>query len=81
VDDLIKNPKIAASQEIYLMAGSQEEADNITGLNSAYGKNVIQSRDAVLHTEGSVKHVDMPDMKLAKHVAANRAGMDTIKGK
>tara|TARA_R100001132_G_C3255993_1_gene81575 strand:- start:76 stop:1116 length:1041 start_codon:yes stop_codon:yes gene_type:complete len=81
VDDLIKNPKIAASQEIYLMAGSQEEADNITGLNSAYGKNVIQSRDAVLHTEGSVKHVDMPDMKIAKHVAANRAGMDTIKGK
>jgi len=81
VDDLIKNPKIAGSQEIYLMAGSQEEADNITSLNSAYGKNVIQSRDAVLHTEGSVKHVDMPDMKIAKHVAANRAGMDTIKGK
>ena len=81
VDYLIRNPKIAASQEIFLMAGSQEEADNITGLNSAHGKNIIQSRDAALNAEGSMKHADMPDMKIAKHVAANRAGMDTIKGR
>ena len=81
VDDLIRNPKIAASQEIFLMAGSQEEADNITGLNSDHGKNIIQSRAAALNTEGSIKHADMPDMKMAKHVAANRAGMDTIKGR
>ena len=81
VDNLIQNPKIANSQEIFLMAGSREEADNISGLNSDYGKGVLQSRKVALQSQDSIKHTDLPDVQQTKHIAANRAGMDTIKGR
>ena len=80
VDDLISNPRIANSQEIFLMAGSKEEADNINNLNSDYGKGIIQSREIALQSNDSVKHAELPDVQQSKHIAANRAGMDKLKG-
>jgi len=80
VDDLISNPRIANSQEIFLMAGSKEEADNIKNLNSDYGKGIIQSREIALQSNDSVKHAELPDVQQSKHIATNRAGMDKLKG-
>ena len=44
IDQMIKNPKIKNSQEIFVVARDQEAANDIYGLNDPFARATIQSR-------------------------------------
>ena len=44
-EDLLSNPKIANSQEVFLMANNQQQAKDINNLNTPRGKQIIKDRD------------------------------------
>lgn len=50
------------SQEVFIMAGSQEDLENISDLNDDYGKMLIKNRMDVIKEKSSVSHFDLPDV-------------------
>ena len=62
VDNL--NPKVAASQEVYLMANSKEDRRRIDSLNSFESSVIKKQREQVIKSKGSASQLDFPDEKL-----------------
>lgn len=81
VNDSIKNEKIANSQEVFVMASSQEHAQDIYGLNSPQNRQVIKGRQQQLKdAKGErVKLADLHDVKQGLQMDAVNAGRDAIK--
>ena len=55
--------KNRGAQEVYLMAGSIEEADKIHSLNSPMAKGIKRSREVAVEKHGSVPEEKLPDAK------------------
>ena len=62
VDNL--NPKVAGSQEVYLMANSKEDRRRIDSLNSFESSVIKKQREQVIKSKGSASQLDFPDEKL-----------------
>jgi hypothetical protein len=62
-EGLITNEKIRNSEEVYLMAGSQDDARRVMNLNDEHGKAVQRQRFAYLAKQGTVSEVDMPNTR------------------
>ena len=62
VDNL--NPKVAGSQEVYLMANSKEDRRRIDSLNSFESSVIKKQREQVIKSKGSARQLDFPDEKL-----------------
>lgn len=58
------NSKISNSDEIFMMAGSREEADKIDSINSLSGKMVKKERSEVIKHKGSANQSDFRDERL-----------------
>ena len=54
-EDMIKNPKIASSQEIFLMARDKQEAEKIYDINDPLVRSIIQDRQNTI--KGSDKQI------------------------
>lgn len=50
------------AQEVFIMANSKEDLENISDLNDDYNKMIIKSRVEAIKKKGSVSHFDMPDV-------------------
>lgn len=50
------------AQEVFIMANSQEDLENISDLNDDYNKMIIKSRMDTVKQKGSISHFDMPDV-------------------
>ena len=83
VDGMIKNKKISNSQEIFVMADSQESAHEIYGLNDPIARNVVNSREKQIRSaDGNmVKNTDLHDVRQDITIQAHQQGIDQIKGK
>ena len=80
VEAMLNNSKVANSQEVFLMADSPEAAKNINEMNSSYAQNIIQSRNAQIEQEGTVKLTDLKDVRQNITTQARQAAIQKVKG-
>lgn len=76
--------KVAGSQEIMLMAKSQEEAQEIYGLNSASARNIVHSRQEQIRANegnGNISFKDLADVKQDRMMNAVNQQTAAIKGR
>tara|TARA_R110000824_G_scaffold63631_9_gene167158 strand:- start:222 stop:1271 length:1050 start_codon:yes stop_codon:yes gene_type:complete len=63
-EDLIKNPKIANSQEVFLMARDQEEANKIFDVNHPSIRGIIKDRQRTINnSDGQIKFTELRDIQ------------------
>ena len=63
-DKMMKGKGLANAKEVYLVANSKQEADNIYGLNDVQSANVIQERNKViLGSKQDIKEASLPDVQ------------------
>jgi hypothetical protein len=58
------NPKIANSQEVYIMANSQEDRQRIDNLNSREANFIKKQRSDIIKQKGDASQLDFQDEKL-----------------
>tara|TARA_R110000851_G_scaffold189121_1_gene339262 strand:+ start:4061 stop:5125 length:1065 start_codon:yes stop_codon:yes gene_type:complete len=86
-DNLLKNPKIANSQEVMLMANSQQKAKDILDLNSPQGRAVIEARNQQIDAltketdSGPMSFKELSDVKMDRHMNAAQSGINAVKGR
>jgi len=81
LDSLLKNSKIANSQEVFLMAGDKETAQKISSMNTAQGNAIIQARNQQIDQAGSLKFTDLADVRQDIAMQAASSAIGKIKGK
>lgn len=84
VDALIKNPKIANSQEIFLMASNPNEAEEIHELNSPAARNKTKMRTEQIHqftdSGGENLHFkDLSDVQQDRYMNAVQVNTAAVK--
>ena len=80
-EDLIKNPKIANSQEIFLMAKDQEEANKIFEINDPMVRSVIQDRqNTIKSADKQIRFQELNDIKQDIAMDRVQAARSKIKG-
>lgn len=80
-EDLIKNPKIANSQEIFLMANDQEEANKIFDVNHPAVRGIIRDRQNTIQNAGKqIKFTELNDIKQDIAMESMQAAKSKIKG-
>ena len=86
-DALIKNPKIANSDEIFVMAQDQNEAQSIYGLNDGLSRSVVGARQEQLRQnekesgDSHMRFTDFHDVKQDISTQAATAGIESLKGR
>jgi hypothetical protein len=58
------NNKMKNAGEIFLMAGSKQEVDEIYALNSDETKVQLQNKQSYIQKVGSASEVDLPDVQM-----------------
>jgi hypothetical protein len=83
VDSMIKNPKIANSQEIFVMAKDGKAAQDIYDLNDAVGRSTIQSRQNQINAaeDGQVKFTDLSDVRQDIVLQSHQKAISTAKSR
>lgn len=83
VDGMIKNKKIANSQEIFVVTDNQHSANEVYGLNDPIARNVVKSREQQIRAADGqlVKNTDLSDVRQDITIQAHQQGIDQIKGK
>ena len=80
-EDMIKNPKIANSQEIFLMAKDQEEANKIFDVNHPAVRGIIKDRENTIQNAGrQIKFTELNDIKQDIAMESMQAAKSKIKG-
>lgn len=81
-EDLIKNPKIKNSQEIFVMANSQEEAQDIYSLNNDTMRSIIKQRqEEIKSSSGLLNHKELPDVQQERMMNAVNSARSAINAK
>ena len=82
-DNLVSNPKIANSQEIFLMAGDQEQAREIGDLNTDHAKMIVKQRNQQIEQaeSGQIHFKNLTDVQQERHIAATQAGIAQTKSR
>jgi len=62
-DIVTQNSKIASAQEVYVVAHNIDEVKNIEKMNTPSAKNVRKQRFNKVMKEGTVNHMNMPDIR------------------
>lgn len=70
--------KLNKAQEVYLMANSKEEAQNIYGLNDTQSLGILKERNQViLNTKEQIKEAQLPDVQRNLVVENNKRFMES----
>jgi hypothetical protein len=78
-DKLLSNPKIANSQEVFLMAKDGDHAKEIMSLNNPHGTQVINQRNKEIDDAGQIHFKNLSDVKQDRQMAATQAGISQLK--
>lgn len=79
---ITKNPKIANAKEVFVMAQSKEEAENINSYNSYQSEQVKNNRIEQVLEQGIVKSdLDFYDVKMGVEMDNNNAMINKAMGK
>ena len=63
-----KNAKIKGSSEVFIMAKNPEKAKNIQNLNSEKAKSIINQRNKIIESKGTVGQEEFADEKMKMHM-------------
>jgi hypothetical protein len=77
---LSKNSKIKDSQEVFMMAETTEDANNIYDLNNPRARQVIRQRLKHIQKSGEVKQQEFSDVQQERMIAMTKALSQTMKG-
>ena len=82
VNSMIKNPKIANSQEVYVVAPDNQAAQEIYGLNDSAARNTIRNRQSVIEgAEGDqISFTEFQDVRQDIAMQSHNAAVSKIKG-
>ena len=81
-EDIIGNKKIANSQEIFIMAGSKEEADYIDSFNDPTAKMIKDQRLKMFSEKGTINSdSEFLDIKMERQMEMNRNLIERSRGK
>jgi hypothetical protein len=81
VDDMITNPKIANSQEIYVVTKDHESAQEIYGLNDPMARSTIQNRQNVINdADGEISFTKFHDVRQDIAIESHKAAISKMKG-
>ena len=82
VDDLIKNPKIANSQEVFVMASDQQAANEIYDLNNPIGRSIIKSREQqISNSDEQISFQQFHDVKRDINMQRTQEASQSVKGR
>lgn len=80
-EDMLSNPKIANSQEVFLMAKDQEEANNIFDVNHPAVRNIIKDRqNTIENSGGQISFTEFNDVKQDIAIESMQSGRNKIRG-
>lgn len=80
-DELIKNPKIKNSKEVFVMAKNKQDAESINDLNNELSKALIQQRKQIVQEKGSAKDTDFIDVQTELQMERQQAFINKMKGR
>ena len=78
-EDIIGNEKIANSDEVYIVAKSEEDISNINELNDPQAKAIKHAREKALLSEERTKQENLPDVAMDLQMQRNRAAVEAAK--
>jgi hypothetical protein len=81
VDALTSNPKIANSQEVFVMASNQDSANEIYDLNDIVGRSTIRNRNTQIDQAGSLDFRKLHDIQQDMATQGHAQSVNTIKGR
>ena len=79
VDRLTSNPKIANSQEVFLMADSQEGVQEILDLNHPHSRAIMEQRNKQIEEAGSINFTKFADVQQEIALQNTQAQINKIK--
>ena len=80
-EDMIKNPKIANSQEIFLMARDKQEAEKIYDINDPLVRSIIQDRqNTIKSSDKQIRFQEFNDIKQDIAMDRVQAARSKVKG-
>ena len=79
VNSMITNPKIANASEVFLVANSPEEANEIHSLNSPQAEAARVGRMQTIIQRGEASDLDFGDVKRDLAIQQNQKTMDNIR--
>ena len=82
IEDMISNPKIANSQEVFVVADNQEAANEIYSLNDPAARATVQNRQRVINeADGQqVSFTKFDDIRQDIVIESHKAAINKIKG-
>lgn len=82
VDALTSNPKIANSQEVFVMASNQEMANDIYDLNDPVARSTIRNRNAQIdQASGDLDFRKLHDIKQDMALQGRQEGLSKMRGR
>jgi hypothetical protein len=81
VDALTSNPKIANSQEVFVMASNQDSANEIYDLNDVVGRSTIHNRNAQIDEAGNLDFRQLHDIQRDMAMQGQQEGLNKIRGR
>jgi len=72
VDQLITNPKISNSGEVFVMARDNEDAESIHKLNNPLAMQTMRDRNAKIKEGGRIKHTELNDVQVDIQLQRNQ---------
>ena len=81
LEGMITNPKIANSQEVFVVAADQEAAQEIYDLNNPVARATIQQRKEVIDSsDGEISFTKFHDIRQDIAVESHKAAISKMKG-
>ena len=82
VDNMITNPKISGSQEIYIVADNQNAANEIYDLNNPLGRATIQNRQQTIDSADGdqISFTKFEDIRQDIAIESHKAAVSKVKG-
>ena len=82
VDDMIKNPKIANSQEVFVVASDQAAANEVYGLNNPISRGVVRSRQQqIQNSDDYISFQQFNDVKQDISIQRAQEASQSAKGR
>lgn len=79
-EELLKGKNLDNAKEVFLVANSQEEAQNIYNLNDVQSRNIIKERNKViLNSSTNIPEAKLPDVQRDLVVQTNRQFIESRK--
>ena len=71
-DNISSNPKIQNAEEVYIVAQTQKDAQNVDKLNDFRAMQVKKQRQVMLNQQGKVNESNLPDRAFERQLTKNK---------